>query len=149
MQSSAESPRTLRVLFLCTHNANRSQMAEAILAHKARTLPSGRFVVSSAGSHPGDQVNPWAVRTLAEHGIAWNGRRPKSIDDVKGQPWDLIITVCDAAKESCPILPGKPAFAHWSIDDPSEADASSKKRAYDETFSILSERIDHLLADLP
>ena len=137
---------TLHVLFLCTHNSNRSQLAEGILRYKAQKLPAGRFVVSSAGSEPGDQVNPWAIRTLASHHIDWKGHKPKSIDDVIGQPWDLIITVCDKAKETCPVMPGQPAFAHWGMDDPSEADESSKKRAYDETFTYLSRRIDLLLA---
>ena len=138
--------KTLRVLFVCTHNSNRSQMAEAILTEKLKRQPKGRFEVASAGSTPSDQVNPWAVRTLQSKGIDWRGHKPKSIDSISGEPWDLVITVCDRAKETCPVMPGQPAFAHWGMDDPSEADEASRDRAYSATFNYLSRRIDLLLA---
>ena len=138
---------TLRVLFLCTHNAARSQMAEALLKQKADRLVPGRFEVASAGSHPGAAVHPLALQTLSEHGIDWSGRRPKGIDQVLGQPWDLVITVCDSAKESCPTLPGQPAFAHWGMDDPSDVgDDAGRRRAFRDAFNYLGRRIDLLLA---
>ena len=136
----------LRVLFLCTHNAARSQMAEALLANKAERQAPGRFEVASAGSRPGKGVHPLAIEALAAHGINWSGR-PKTIDSVCSQPWDLIITVCDRAKETCPIMPGMPAFAHWGMDDPSEVEGDdARRRAFRETLTHLGRRIDLFLA---
>jgi len=103
-----------RVLYLCTRNAARSQMAEAITAQQA----GARFEVTSAGADPGSEVHPMAIAALAERGIDWSGRHPKSIDDISGAPWDLVITVCDHANEACPILPGQQARVHWGLDDP-------------------------------
>jgi protein-tyrosine-phosphatase len=139
---------TLHVLFLCTHNAARSQMAEAVMKQKADRLAPGRFVVASAGSDPGAAVHPMAVRTLREHGIDWTNRTPKGIDQIRDQPWDLVITVCDRAKESCPTLPGQPAFAHWGMDDPSDVggDDEARRTAFRDAFTYLGRRIDLLLA---
>jgi protein-tyrosine-phosphatase len=89
--------KPLRVLFLCTGNSARSQIAEALLTRK----PRGRFAAASAGSHPAARVNPLTVGILKELGIDWSARAPKGIDGVIGEPWDLIITVCDKAKEAC------------------------------------------------
>src|SRR5688500_14382543 len=94
----------LRVLFLGTANSARSQIAEALLTRKA----NGRFIAGSAGSHPASAVNPLAVEVLAEQGIRWHDRHPQSIDDVIDQTWDIVITVCDRAKEACPYFPGQP-----------------------------------------
>lgn len=137
----------LRVLFLCTHNAARSQMAEALLASKAARQAPGRFEVGSAGSMPGTRVHPLALEALSAHGIDWRGR-PKTIDSVCSRPWDLIITVCDRAKESCPVFPGRPAFAHWGMDDPSdvEGDEEARRRAFRDVLTHLGHRIDLLLA---
>lgn len=136
----------LRVLFLCTHNSARSQMAEALLATKAERLAPGRFQAASAGSMPGRRVHPMAIEALAAHGIAWRGQ-PKSIESVASEQWDLVITVCDRAKESCPILPGQAAFAHWEMDDPSEAESEEAQRqAFRETLAQLNHRLDLLLA---
>ncbi len=138
--------KSLNVLFLCTHNSARSQMAEAILARKAERLAPGRYRVASAGSTPGTTVHPAAVRTLEAFGINWLGRRPKSIDDVNHELWDLIITVCDRAKETCPTMPGQPAFAHWGMDDPSDFVGPEQDRAFNDTFNYLARRIDLLLS---
>jgi arsenate reductase len=140
------STKSLNVLFLCTHNSARSQMAEAILARKAERFALGRYRVASAGSTPGTVVHPAAVRTLQRFGINWLGRRPKSIDDVNHELWDLIITVCDRAKETCPTMPGQPAFAHWGMDDPSELTGREQERAFTDTFNFLARRIDLLLS---
>ena len=137
----------LRVLFLCTHNSARSQIAEALLADKAQRQAPGRFQAGSAGSTPGTRVHPSAIEALAAYGIEWRGR-PKTIDSVCSQPWDLIITVCDRARETCPVFPGQPAFAHWGMDDPSEfeGDDATRRRAFREALTYLGRRIDLLLA---
>ncbi|HEY5218907.1 MAG TPA: arsenate reductase ArsC [Gemmatimonadaceae bacterium] len=132
----------LRVLFLCTGNSARSQIAEALLTAKGR----GRFRVGSAGTRPADRVNPGAMEILSAHGIDWTGHRPKTIDEVQ-QPWDLVITVCDNARETCPIFPGHPAFAHWGMPDPAAVDDDAeRRRAFRETYVVLSRRIDLLVA---
>ena len=138
------SENTYRVLFLCTGNSARSQMAEAILNQKGR----GRFVAESAGSAPAARVNPNAVAVLEAAGIGWSGHPPRGIDAVASQPWDIVITVCDRAKESCPILPGQPVMAHWGMADPAEAhgDQTIVGRAFEAAFILLSRRIDLLLA---
>jgi protein-tyrosine-phosphatase len=127
---------TKRLLFICTGNSARSQMAEAILNAKAK----GRFEAASAGSKPAARVNPLALETLREFGIPWSGHPPRSLDGLEREHWDYVITVCDRAKESCPIFPGKPALAHWSIPDPADA------AAFRDAFLDLSRRIDLLLA---
>jgi arsenate reductase len=137
-------PRT-SVLFLCTGNSARSQIAEALLATRGKD----RFRVASAGVRPAKEVNPHAVDVLRDYGIDWSGRHPKSIDDIIDQQWDLvIITVCDRAKESCPIFPGRPTFAHWGMDDPAEVrgDEAAKRAAFRITALSLARRIDLLLA---
>jgi protein-tyrosine-phosphatase len=136
--------RPFRVLFLCTGNSARSQIAEALLARKGR----GRFVVGSAGSHPAATINPLAVAVLGEHGIRWDGHKPKSVDQVAGERWDFVITVCDRAKEACPIFPGQPVFAHWGLPDPADAKGSreEKLRVFRETAAHLGRRIDLMLA---
>jgi protein-tyrosine-phosphatase len=148
MSTSTVNIAQLRVLFVCTHNRARSQMAEALMHSKIARLAPGRFTVASAGSHPGSEVHPMALAALRDVGIVWRGHRPRSIDDVSAEPWDLIITVCDRAKASCPIVPGHPTFAHWGMDDPSEVegDDSARARAFRETLQYLSRRIDLLLA---
>ena len=143
----AAGTRPLNVLFLCTQNSARSQIAEALMSHKIERLAPGQFRVASAGSLPGERVNPMAIAALNAYGIDWSGRRPKSIDSVRDQQWDLIITVCDRARETCPTMPGQPAFAHWGMDDPSEIlDERARERAFAETATYLARRIDLLLA---
>lgn len=133
-----------RLLFLCTGNSARSQMAEAILNAKGK----GRFEAASAGSHPAGRVNPYALDTLREFNIPWAGHSPRSIDGLEREHWDYVITVCDRAKEACPIFPGKPVLAHWSLPDPAEVegDDATKRAAFRATFLELSRRIDLLLA---
>ena len=135
---------TTQVLFVCTGNSARSQMAEAILDARGQ----GRFAAASAGSHPAARVNPFAVATLREFGVPWSGHPPRGLDDLDHEHWDHVITVCDRAKESCPIFPGKPALAHWSIPDPAEVvgDETTKRAAFRDAFLDLSRRIDLLLS---
>jgi protein-tyrosine-phosphatase len=133
-----------RILILCTGNSARSQIAEALLARKGR----GRFEVASAGSRPAPQVNPLAVRVLQDAGIDWTGRTPKAIDEVSDQSWDFVITVCDRAREACPIFPGTPILAHWGMPDPAEVTGSEevRLRAFIDTLTVLNRRIDLFLA---
>jgi arsenate reductase len=118
-------------------------MAEAIL----NTRGKGRFRAESAGSQPAARVNPLAIETLREHGIEWHGHPPQSVDGLEREPWDFVITVCDRAKESCPIFPGQPVLAHWGMEDPAEAvgDEAGRK-AFRNAYLILARRIDLLLA---
>src|SRR5687768_9554842 len=119
-------------------------MAEALLNAKAK----GRFTAASAGSHPAAQVNPYALATLREFGIPWSGQAPRGLDGLQHEQWDYIITVCDRAKESCPIFPGQPVLAHWSLPDPAEieGDDGTKRAAFRASFLEISRRIDLLLA---
>jgi protein-tyrosine-phosphatase len=93
-------------------------------------------------------VNPYALETLREFGIPWSGHPPRSVDGLEREQWDYVITVCDRAKEACPIFPGQPALAHWSVPDPAdvEGDDATKRAAFRESFVELSRRIDLLLA---
>jgi protein-tyrosine-phosphatase len=139
-----EPSRPYRILILCTGNSARSQIAEALLARKA----GGRFETVSAGSKPAARVNPLAVRVLAEAGIRWEGKVPKGLEGLDRERWDFVITVCDRAKEACPIFPGTPVLAHWGMPDPAEVAGSEEEqlRAFRDTMVTLGRRIDLLLA---
>ncbi len=113
----------IRVLFVCTHNSARSQMAEGLL----RFLGKDRFDVLSAGTAPGN-VNPLAVRAMNEIGIDISAATSKHIDQFVGQDFAYVITVCDQANESCPIFPGDTKRIHWSFPDPSAATGSEEER---------------------
>jgi len=118
-------------------------MAEAIL--NARS--GGRFKAESAGSQPGARVNPLAIETLHAHGIAWDGHPPRTVEGLEREPWDFVITVCDRARESCPIFPGQPVLAHWGMGDPALAlGEEAAKKAFREAYLVLARRIDLLLA---
>jgi len=119
-------------------------MAEALLNWKGK----GRFEVESAGSRPADRVNPLAIEMLRQYDIPWRGRAPRGVDGLERQPWDFVITVCDRAKESCPIFPGQPMLAHWGMPDPAEVDGDerTKQAAFRDAFLLISRRIDLLLA---
>ena len=112
-----------RVLFLCTHNSARSQMAEGLL----RALGGDRFEVASAGTEARG-VNPLAVRVMAESGVDIGGHTSKTLDRFLGEPWDWVITVCDSANEACPIFPSARTRLHWSFADPSAADGTEPER---------------------
>jgi arsenate reductase len=102
-----------RVLILCTGNSARSQMAEGWL----RALGGGRFEVYSAGTRP-SAVRPEAVEAMREVGVDITSHRSKSVDEFAGREFDYVITVCDNARESCPVFPGKTERVHWGFDDP-------------------------------
>jgi arsenate reductase len=105
-----------RVLFLCTHNSARSQMAEGLLRH----LAGDRCEAYSAGTEA-TRVRPLAIRAMAELGIDISAQESKSLDRYLGEPFDAVITVCDEANEACPVFPGAKARLHWSFPDPSRA----------------------------
>ena len=131
------------VLFLCTGNSARSIMAEAILNSKGK--PS--FNAYSAGSHPTGAVRPEAVRQLERARLSTRGLRSKSWDEFAGEgapQLDFILTVCDnAAKEVCPVWPGRPVTAHWGISDPAAVRGTEEQveEAYREAFFHLERRI--------
>lgn len=133
----------LRVLFLCTENSARSQIAEALLSARR---DSG-LVAASAGTDPAAQVHPFAIAELRSLGIDWSGARTKSIDEVGRDAWDLVITVCDRARESCPQFGSRPATAHWGVPDPAAVeDEAARRAAFSETALQLGRRIDLMLA---
>ncbi|MDQ2966476.1 MAG: arsenate reductase ArsC [Chloroflexota bacterium] len=115
--------RPIRVLFVCTANSARSQMAEAILRQIAR----GRFETFSAGTDPRG-VHPLTLRALANAGIDVSGARSKSVTEYLGQSFDYVVTVCDRARESCPVFPGGAKSLHWGFDDPAEATGNDGER---------------------
>jgi len=119
-------------------------MAEALLNWKGK----GRFAAESAGSRPASRVNPLAIETLRQYAVPWRGRAPRGIDGLEREPWDFVITVCDRAKESCPIFPRQPALAHWGMPDPADVtgDELTRQAAFWGAFLLLSRRIDLLLA---
>lgn len=112
-----------RVLFLCTGNSCRSQMAEGFL----RDMAGDRFEVFSAGIKP-TQVNPLAIKVMAEVGVDISKHRSKSAMEFIGQQFDYVITVCDNAKQTCPVFPGKYEKIHWDLEDPAEAQGSEEEK---------------------
>lgn len=132
-----------RVLVLCTGNSARSQIAEALLA----TRGAGRIAAASAGSRPATRVHPDALGVLRAHGIPWEGHPPRGIDAVVGAPFDLVITVCDDAREACPWFPAARAQVHWGMPDPAAVpDATARQAAFADTYACLGRRVDALLA---
>ncbi|MBK6293636.1 MAG: arsenate reductase ArsC [Rhodoferax sp.] len=144
--------KTIKVLFLCTHNSARSILAEAILNH----IGQGRFKAYSAGSSPRahQQPNPLGLLVLQAAGMSTAGLRSKSWDEFAqpdAPPMDLVITVCDnAAGEVCPYWPGQPATAHWGYPDPSAGEGSDaqKLEAFRLTLHAMRRRLE-LLVNLP
>jgi arsenate reductase (thioredoxin) len=112
-----------RVLFLCTHNSARSQMAEGLL----RNLAGDRFEAHSAGMEA-THVRPLAVRAMDEIGVDISGQESKTLDRYLGEPFDYVITVCDDANEACPFFPGGARRLHWSLPDPSAAKGTEEER---------------------
>lgn len=132
--------RTPRVLFLCTGNSARSQIAEALLRH----LGGDAVDVVSAGSHPRPAIHPMARDVVKDlFGLEMSGQHPKGLDDVAG-PFDWIISVCDHAADSCPILPTTGKTIRWSLADPAEVTGSEDetRRAFRQTALELHRRIE-------
>jgi arsenate reductase (thioredoxin) len=112
-----------RVLFICTHNSARSQMAEGFLRH----IGDDSFDVHSAGTDA-SEVRPLAIRAMAEIGVDISAQESKTLDRYLDQQWDHVITVCDDANESCPVFPGTASRSHWSFPDPSKATGTDEER---------------------
>ncbi len=112
-----------RVLFICTHNSARSQMAEGFLRH----IAGDRFDVYSAGTEA-THVRPEAIAVMGELGIDISGQASKTLQRYLPERWDYVITVCDDANEACPIFPGTSDRSHWSFPDPSKVTGSDEER---------------------
>ena len=132
----SESP--IRVLFVCTGNSARSQIAEAVLGR----LGGSDFEVHSAGTEP-KGVNPYTVKILDSAGFDWSRARSKSVDEYAGQSFDYVITVCDRARQSCPVFPGTNNTLHWGLEDPSEVEGGDAVRlgAFQQTYMELNQRL--------
>lgn len=133
----------MRVLILCTGNSARSQMAEGLL----RAVSEGSVEVHSAGTHP-SRVSPIAIEVMKEVGIDISSHRSKSVEEFGGQRFDAVVTVCDHARESCPIFPGAPERIHWSYPDPAAVEGSEeeKLRAFRAVRDDLQQRFRSFLA---
>lgn len=132
----------IRVLFVCTGNSARSVMAEALL----RSRGGDRFEVHSAGTEP-KGINPLTLRTLADAGIDASWARSKPVTDYLGQPFDYVITVCDQARQACPVFPGVHESLHWGYEDPAEATGSDEDRlaVFRRVYLQIGERINQFV----
>ena len=130
--------RPIRVLFVCTGNSARSQIAEALLGQMGGDV----FEVRSAGTHPRG-VSPFAVDVLARVGIDWSHATSKSVETFVDEPFDYVITVCDRARESCPAFLGAATSLHWSLEDPAdvEGDDATRRAAFVLTRDEIAERL--------
>ena len=128
----------IRVLFVCTGNSARSQIAEAVLGR----LGGSDFEAYSAGTEP-KGVNPYTIRVLTDAGIDWSKARSKSVEEFLGQSFDYVITVCDRARQSCPVFPGSGNSLHWGLEDPAEVEGTDAERlaAFKQTYLELNQRI--------
>ncbi len=124
-----------RVLFLCTGNSARSQISEALL----KLIGEDKFEVYSAGTKVSSEVNPFALEVIKERGGSIEGLHPKKVDQFTDQPFDLVITVCDNAKQACPYFPGAKEILHWSLEDP-----AGFQGTYDETMAAFREIRDEI-----
>ena len=135
-------PDKKRVLILCTGNSARSQMAEGLLRRDA----GDRFEVFSAGTRP-SHVRPEAIAAMRELGIDISGHRSKSVEEFIAQPFDYVLTVCDNAKENCPIFPGTLRTIHHSFDDPAALEGSEEERLA--AFRRVRDELRRYLRDFP
>ena len=129
---------TIRVLFVCTGNSARSILAEALLRH----VGGAAFEARSAGTHPAG-VHPLAGRVLADAGIPAVGLRSKAIEEVAGERFDYVITLCDDARAICPVFPGADQSLHWGYKDPASVEGPEAERlaAFQLVLTLLAERI--------
>jgi arsenate reductase (thioredoxin) len=132
-----------RVLFICTHNSARSQMAEAFL----RYIAGDRFEVASAGTEA-TRINPLAIDTMARRGISLESHRSKSLQPFLRHDWDWVVTVCDDANEACPVFPGGKHRLHWSFPDPSAVQGSEehRRKAFEQAARSIEARLREWLA---
>jgi arsenate reductase (thioredoxin) len=149
--AAAEAAQRSKVLFLCTHNSGRSQMAEGLLRH----LAGDRFEAMSAGTEA-TRVRPLAIRAMEEIDIDISGQESKTLDRYLEEAFDYVITVCDDANEACPYFSGAKRRLHWSCEDPSRAEGTDEERlrAFRRVRDRIRERIEEDLVltdeyDLP
>lgn len=126
--------KTPEVLFVCVHNAGRSQMAAGLLERRAE----GRIRVLSAGSEPADQLNPAVVEAMEEIGIDISAERPKRLENEMVRESDVVITM--GCGDACPIFPGK-RYEDWELEDPADKDLESIRRIRDEIASLVDELV--------
>jgi protein-tyrosine-phosphatase/DNA-binding transcriptional ArsR family regulator len=134
--------RQRRVLFLCTGNSARSQIAEALVERSS----GGAVGAASAGSHP-KPLHPNAIRVMRERGVDISGNRTKHLDELVPQRFDMVVTLCDRVREVCPEFPSRPELVHWSLPDPAQAGVSDRETypAFERTAAELETRIRFLL----
>lgn len=134
----AAAKRPIRVIFICTGNSARSQMAEALLRHDG----GDRFEVVSAGVDP-RSVHPLAIAALADVGIDISGSTSKPVGMFLGQRFDYVITLCDRARATCPVFPGGSETLHWGLDDPAEVEGTDAQRraAFDRALKEIAGRL--------
>ena len=113
-----------KVVFLCTENSNRSQMAEALW----NRIGESQWEAHSAGSRPAGYVHPLAIQAMNELNEDLSNAQSKSVEPLADQAWDLVVTVCDSAKEACPALPAAARSVHWPFDDPADAEGSDEEK---------------------
>jgi arsenate reductase len=132
----------IRVLFVCTGNSARSVMAEALVRHKG----GDAFEVHSAGTVP-KGINPLTLQVLAEAGIDASWARSKSVTEYLGQQFDYVVTVCDEARQVCPVFPGVHQSLHWGYEDPAEAGGTDPERlvVFRRVFIQLGERVNQFV----
>ena len=122
-EDRARAGEPIRVLFVCTGNSARSQIAEALLER----VGGADFAVESGGTQPRG-VHPLTIRVLAEIGIDWLGAESKSVTDFGDRSFDYVITVCDRARRSCPVFPGSYESLHWGLVDPAEIEGTDDEK---------------------
>lgn len=131
-----------RILFLCTGNSARSQMAEALLG----LITGDHFEAESAGTHPAG-LNPMTVESMREIGVDVRHYRSKSLEEFVGQSFDYVITVCDRAKESCPVFPGAATIRHWSFDDPAADPVEIRLEVFRQVRDEIADRLCQFLLE--
>jgi arsenate reductase len=142
MSETGATRDPIRVLFVCTGNSARSIMAESLL----RKHGGADFEVFSAGTHP-KGINPLTVRTLEDAGLPTKGLSSKSVSEFLGQRFDYVITVCDQARQACPVFPGSHQSFHWGYEDPAEATGTDDERmaTFRSVFTQLGLRINEFV----
>ena len=134
------------VLFVCVHNAGRSQMAAGLLSYHG----AGRVAVHSAGSAPGDRVNPSAVEVMREVGVDISEQRSKAVEELLDLELDYVVTVCDGAHESCPVFPGRARIVHRGFEDPPKlAEAAASEEEAMSHYRRIRDQIRELVESLP
>ena len=131
-----------RILFLCTGNSARSQMAEALLG----LIAGDHFEAESAGTRPAG-INPVTAESMHEIGVDVRNYRSKNLEEFAGQSFNYVITVCDRAKESCPVFPGAVTIRHWSFDDPAAAPVEIRLEVFRQVRDEIADRLCQFLIE--